>query len=245
LKLPFIASSLSLVFASLLQAQELKFDVVSIKPIQSDPSTDRFLFARGRTLRSSATLSALIQWAYQNQDFRSKGLPDWVQWHFYLINAKAEGDVELTAEQFRQMARNLLSDRFQLSVHTETEDIDVLALVVDNKGLKIKESPPGAVPSEQRFNGRLEATHYGIAKLVHRLNQGLDRKVIDETGLTGFYDLKLAWTPESSALAASSDSSAPSIFTAVQTQLGLKLELRKKYPINMVVIDRAEKPTGN
>lgn len=172
-------------------------------------------------------------------------MPDWVEWQFYVINAKAEGDGELTGDQFRQMTRNLLSDRFQVKVHIATEDIDVLALVVDKKGLKIKESPPGAVPSEHRFNGRLEATHYGIAKLVHRLNQELNRKVIDETGLTGFYDLKLEWTPESGALAASSDSSAPSIFTAVQTQLGLTLELRKRYPINMLIIDRAEKPIGN
>jgi uncharacterized protein (TIGR03435 family) len=245
LKLPSIASALTLVFASLIQAQELKFDVVSIKPIPSDRSTDRFVFARGRTLRSSATLSALVQWAYQIQDFRSKGLPDWVQWQFYLINAKAEGDGELTAEQFRQMARSLLSDRFQLKAHIETEDIDVMALVVDKKGLKIKESPPGTVQSEQRFIGRLEAKHYGIASLVHRLNQELNRKVINESGLTGFYDFKLEWTPESSALAGSGDSSAPSIFTAVQTQLGLKLELRKKYPINTLIIDRAEKPTGN
>jgi len=245
MKLPSIASALGLVLASLIQAQELKFDVVSIKPIPSDRSTDRFVFTRGRTLRSSTTVSGLITWAYQNQDFQSKGLPDWVQYQFYLINAKAEGDGELTAEQFRQMARNLLGDRFQLKVHIETVDTDVLALVVDKKGLKMKESPAGAVQSEQRFNGRLEATHYGIASLVRRLNQELNRKVIDETGLVGAYDLKLEWTPESSALAGSSDSSAPSIFTEIQTQLGLKLELRKKYPINTLIIDRAEKPTEN
>jgi len=149
------------------------------------------------------------------------------------------------AEGLRQMARNVLSDRFQLKVHIETVDTDVLELVTDKKGLKIKESPRGVVTSEQRFNGRLEATHYGIANLVHRLNQELNRKVIDGTGLTGFYDLKLEWTPESSALAGSDDSTAPSIFTAVQTQPGLKLELRKKYPIDTLIIDRAEKPTGN
>jgi uncharacterized protein (TIGR03435 family) len=188
-------------------------------------------------------LAGLIQWAYQLHDFQTKGLPDWVQFQFYLINAKAEGNGELTSEQFRQMARNLLGDRFQLKVHIETEGVDVLALVVDKKGLKIKESPAGVVPSEQRFNGSLEATHYHIAKLVERLNQELDRKVIDETGLTGFYDLKLEWTPESSALAGSDDSSAPSILTAVQTQLGLKLELRKKYPIKTLIIDGAKKPT--
>jgi uncharacterized protein (TIGR03435 family) len=242
LKLPSIAS-LSLVLASLMQAQDLKFDVVSIRPIPSDRTTDRFVLTRGRTLRSSSTLAGLIQWAYKHHDFQTKGLPDWVQFQFYLINAKAEGNGELTSEQFRQMARNLLGDRFQLKVHIETEGVDVLALVVDKKGLKIKESPAGVVPSEQRFNGSLEATHYHIAKLVERLNQKLDRKVIDETGLTGFYDLKLEWTPESSALVG--DSSSPSIFTAVQAQLGLKLELRKKYPINTLIIDRAEKPTEN
>jgi len=73
MKLPSIASVLRLVFASLMQAQDLKFDVVSIKPIPSDRSTDRFVFTRGRTLRSSATLSGLIAWAYQNQDFQSSG----------------------------------------------------------------------------------------------------------------------------------------------------------------------------
>jgi len=72
------------------------------------------------------------------------------------------------------------------------------------------------------------------------LNQeDLGRKVIDETGLTGLYDLKLEWIPEESALATSNDSSAASMFTAVQTQLGLKLEIRKKYPIKMLIIDYA------
>lgn len=116
---------------------------------------------------------------------------------------------------------------------------------VDKKGLKVKESPPDAVSSEQRFKGRLEATRYGMARLVDRLNQELNRKVINETGLTGFYDLKLSWTPESSALADGGNSSEPSIFAALRTQLGLKFERRKNYPINMLIIDRVEKPTVN
>jgi uncharacterized protein (TIGR03435 family) len=89
----------------------------------------------------------------------------------------------------------------------------------------------------------MEATHYEIGRLAHRLHQELDRKVIDLTGLTGFCDLKLEWAPEQNAVP-DSDSTRPSIFTAVRTQLGLKLEPRK-IPVKVLIVDHVEKPGAN
>ena len=113
-------------------------------------------------------------------------------------------------------------------------------LVVDKNGPKLSESAPDVARSEKRFHGRLEVTHYSMDSLVHRLRQELDRKVIDQTGLDGFYDFKLEWAPEDSAV----DSGAPSVFTAVRTQLGLRLDARK-VPVDVLIIDHAEKPTAN
>jgi len=194
---------LGFAFIALLHGQELAFDVASIKPIESDRSTDRFLMTAGRTLRSSGNTYALISWAYQAEDIRLEGLPEWFSYQYYVITAKSEGAEPLSADQFRQMLRKLLTDRFRLKVHPETLETAVYALVLDKSGTKLKESAPGAARSEQRFEGRLEATQYEMARLAHRLQQELDRKVIDLTGLTGLYDVKLEWAPVQNSLAAS------------------------------------------
>ena len=80
-----------------------------------------------------------------------------------------------------------------------------------------------------------------MARLAHRLLQELDRRVIDLTGLTRRYDVELEWAPEQTT----SDSSSPSIFSALKTQLRLRLELRKNYPIEFLVVDHAERPDAN
>ena len=143
------------------------------------------------------------------------------------------------------MLRTLLADRFRLKAHHVTEDVQVYALVVDKQGPKLKKSAADTAPSEDsHLRGRLVATQYDLASLIHRLQQEVDRKVVDLTKLTGFYDLKLEWTPNQGSVT-TDPSSDPSIFTAVKTQLGLRLESRKKYPVEFLIIDRAEKPEAN
>jgi len=217
-------------------ADDIKIEVLSIKPV---PRDERTIFTNGKTIHSSCTLRGQIQFAYETIDFRVDSLPSWVTSQGFDITAKAESDTALTAEQFRQLLRAVLAEKFQLKVHRVVEEVPVYALVIDKKPLMTK-SGPNAVRSEKRLDGMLQGTHYDMASLTRRLRQELDHQVIDMTGLTGFYDLTLEWAPDQSPA-----SVAPSIFTAVKTQLGLKLELRKKHPVEFLIIDHAAQPEVN
>jgi uncharacterized protein (TIGR03435 family) len=156
------------------------------------------------------------------------------------ITAKAEGDGALTLEQFRQMLRTLMAERFQLKIHSVTEEIPVYLLVVDKNGHKFQASAAGTQGTRKESKGQFEATRYDMESLARWLRREVDRRVVDRTGLTGSYGLKLEWAP-----AGAESGGGPSIFTALQTQLGLRLEFRKKYPVEVLIVDHAEKPEEN
>jgi uncharacterized protein (TIGR03435 family) len=174
---------------------------------------------------------------------------------FYDIAAKAEGDASLTRDQARLILQVVLADRFGLKVHRDTRDLPVYALMVGKNGPKLKESAPDAkfaagfeiAPSARMTNKKTPMT-----RLAEFLSIQADRPVVDRTGLTGFYDFTLEWSfddSQRSALATAAvprdaDSVGPSLFTAVQEQLGLKLETSKA-PIDVLVIDHAERPSVN
>jgi uncharacterized protein (TIGR03435 family) len=139
----------------------------------------------------------------------------------------------------------LLAERFQLQEHQESRSMQVYALILAGKGNgKLKESAADASPIlTMTGNSSIKITTKkgSIDQLVRQLSGNLDRPVMDATGLTATYDYELEWTPSNSS---ATDATAPSIFTALQEQLGLKLESRQA-PIQVWVIDRAEKPSGN
>jgi len=158
------------------------------------------------------------------------------------------------------MLRVLIEDRFQLRIRRETRGMLVYALVVDRAGSKLKlhtgEAPP---PGQAIRQGRgLFSVKKGrIALVVTQLERQLSRTVIDQTGLNGEYDYTLEWTPEpgqggpesiglppQAEVAAPADSRGPSIFVALKDQLGLRLESQKG-PVEMIVIERVEKPSQN
>jgi uncharacterized protein (TIGR03435 family) len=176
--------------------------------------------------------------------------------------------VQRTAEQM-QMLRALLADRFQLTIHRENKELPVYVLVAAKNGPKIQEAKPGDTypngivgadgrqgPGAGGFQsqpGNLIAQAVPISYLVKALSGQLDRTVLDKTGLTGNYDFTLKWTPERQPAAYSqqaADSGAAyeppvtSIFAAIQAQLGLKLESQKG-PVEVIVIDHVEHPSGN
>jgi uncharacterized protein (TIGR03435 family) len=179
---------------------------------------------------------------------------------------------KLTIDQRRRMLQPLLVERFKLKVHFETKELPVYALVIDKKGPRIREArtggdhPPGIqggggdANTGMMFMGAGQITGQGvpIASLVKMLSQqNLGRRILDKTGLTGKYDFKLQWSPEKDSATMftsaqnsqqratpSVDSSLPGIFTALQEQLGLKLESQKG-PVQTLVIDHAEKPSDN
>jgi uncharacterized protein (TIGR03435 family) len=139
-----------------------------------------------------------------------------------------------------------LTVRFHLALHRQTKEMPVYALVAGRGGPKFKESAPGATP---RQSGSVSLTTVtstftksSMEALVRVLSGAADRPVLDQTGLSGLYDFKLEFACDPAAAAA--ETSASSIFTAVQEQLGLKLESTKG-PVEVIVIDRAERPSEN
>jgi uncharacterized protein (TIGR03435 family) len=146
------------------------------------------------------------------------------------------------------MTQTLLADRFKLEVHRETREMPVYALVPAKGGLKLGEIGP---PSNdwvriQIGRGTLEAKQMPTAQLLSILGGIVHREVLDESGIKGVFDIKLDWSPDDITANAVTGVAAakPSIFTAMQEQLGLKLESRKA-PMQVVIIDRAERPSGN
>jgi uncharacterized protein (TIGR03435 family) len=178
---------------------------------------------------------------------------------------------KLSPEQRRSMLQPALADRFKLKVHNETKQLPVYELVVVKSGSKLKEATPGdkyangfkgpngagGAGMMRMAPGQLTGQGIPIGTVVNMLAQQLHQTIIDKTGLTGKYDLELNWTPEQGSdpmfkapdgsqhnTEAATDASGPSIFTAVQEQLGLKLQSTKG-PVETLVIDHIEMPSEN
>jgi uncharacterized protein (TIGR03435 family) len=178
---------------------------------------------------------------------------------------------ELKFEQRRLMLVALLEERCGLKYHHETRDLPMYELVVAKGGVKMQASEPdpegpdpgpGPGPSPGRHmmmmhRGHIESVGSGMSGLVRLLSGQLGRTVVDKTALTGDYDFKLDWTPDDAPPqmaksgnpapddnASSQDAAGPSLFTALEEQLGLKLESTKG-PVDVIVIDQLEQPTAN
>jgi uncharacterized protein (TIGR03435 family) len=144
------------------------------------------------------------------------------------------------------MLQGLLAERFKLKVHFEPREHAVYALAVSNGGPKLRESAPNAPPQGNRISkGYLDLHNTGIKRFVDLLTavNATDRPIIDTTELTGNYDITLKWQPDDNA-ADQAIASSGSLFTEISDQLGLKLEATK-VPINVLVIDDAQKPESN
>lgn len=246
----------------------LVFEVASIKPSDPDSRGMRFQHTAGGGLNvTGVTLKTLIEFAYDVQDFQISGGPRWFRTDRYDILAKPERPEESTdfhkatdaqrrqlSERLRERTRALLAERFQLSIHRETEERPAYQLVLSKNGHKLQESTEGNGIS--RNWGQITGDGVAIEMLAKVLSMTLARPVLDQTGLKGKYKFKLEYTEERGgpigkgapdeipADANPPDPSGPSIFSAIQQQLGLKLESQKG-PVEIIVIDRAEKPSAN
>lgn len=216
--------------------------------IVSDPAESHF-----RTVNLS--LRELIQFAYDVPDSQILGGPAWLDSITFDIDAKSDPSVDaelhaLPTEQARdqkqRMVQALLADRFELKVHQETRQLPVYALIVTKDGPKFKPSRiDGTTIDTGRTRLHIAGSDDTIGILARELALVLGRVVLNQTGLSGRYDLSLRWTPDDPASSASSSPDAPpDIFTAIQEQLGLKLESTKG-PVSVLVIDSVEKPSPN
>jgi uncharacterized protein (TIGR03435 family) len=194
----------------------------------------------------NVSLWKCITFAYglpEDKDYALTG-PDWIKSERFDINASMPPNTRW--EEMRRMMQTLLAQRFHLTIHRETKEQSVYALVVGKGGSKLQEVEPG----EGRFNmskGQIRAQKAPLFAFAERLSQFVDRPVLDMTGLKGAFDFTLEWAPESgtgipagAGGEAATASAGPSIFTAIQQQLGLRLEARKA-SVEVMVVDRADR----
>jgi len=221
--------------------------VASIKPSASNDAGG-FHIKDGRFTAQNVTARFLIAIAYGVQDFQVSGGPGWVDAEHFDIEARLDDASEDLGRE-PQMIRALLAERFALLLHPETRDSSVYALVAagNSRGMNASadQSPGGGMSPLGSMNiGAVSLVGTGVPMglFASLLGTKLGRTVIDQTHLAGRYDVDLRWMPD--AVVPDPDASGPDIFTAVQEQLGLKLQASKG-PTGFLVIDRIEKPSAN
>jgi uncharacterized protein (TIGR03435 family) len=238
-----------------------QFEVASVKRNNSGGQGVSLAGSAGRYVATNTTLRSLLMVAYHVQDFQIIGAPAWMESERYDIEGKAEADLG-SDQRAAPFLQSLIEDRFKAVMHGETRDLPVYFLTVAKSGSKLKASqcirrePNKPVPPDQPrsafcgymgFNrGSLEGTTQ-MQNLADFLAGTLRRKVLDMTGLAGYFDVHLKWSPDLSTpgdTSAPAPDGAPSIFTAVEEQLGLKLESGKA-PIDVLVIDHIDHASGN
>jgi len=237
------------------QAKKPSFEVASVKLAKPDCSFTTYGGPPGRYMAVCTTLWGLIYNAYQVRSFQDypPGLPAWADKDRFDVEAKADDDTVAAMqklsgkeqEQFtRGMLQSLLADRFKLRVHYESMLQPVYELVLAKGGSKLKPLPAEQKPGWGKFDhGELILHGRSIAEFAHFLSvsQSTGRTVVDKTGLTGNYDIDLKWTPDDQQ---GTPDAGPSLFTALEEQLGLKL-VPAKGPVDKLVVDHVEKPSEN
>jgi uncharacterized protein (TIGR03435 family) len=233
---------LSLAAWSPANIQAQSFEVAAIRSHAGAVASVGISTSGPRVTVSAMSVSNLVRYAYDVKSYQLAGGPDWATEDRWDIVAKAEGDGALTKAQARKMIEALLAERFQVKLRRETKEMAVYALVVGKGGPKLKTSAPdtpGMLTMDGTRTTRITTTNGNMEQLVAQLGH-MDRPVLDKTGLTGAYDYKLEWAPDD----APADLKMPTIFNALQEQLGLKLESTKG-AIQMLIIDHVEKPSPN
>jgi uncharacterized protein (TIGR03435 family) len=232
-------------------SKPLAYEVVSVRASQPCGGMS-FAPSPGRFSAKCITLWGLIYNAYAvRPNDPIKGLPGWAESAPFDVEAKMDEDTvaalgklspEQQDEQHKLMLRALLGDRFKLRIHHETVERPIYELTPAKGGFKLKEAPATDAGGGMSWRpGRIDIKKGSIGGLAFTLSDLVGRMVVDKTGITGKYDIALQWIPDE--LQGTPDA-GPSIFTAIEEQLGLKLEATKG-PVDIVVADHAEKPSEN
>ena len=234
---------LTLMAGGWLCAQSSKtFEAVSIKPNRSGAPGSDTNTTLGRLSLVNVTPISLILRAFGVQTSQVVNAPGWVFTERYDVMAVTEGAERLTDKERQPFIEAMLADRWQMKTHRETRELRVYTLTSAEGGPKIATAKGGEYAMKVSASGGkrvLRSTSGNIPRLVEILSGMTDRMVINATGLSGEYDFTLEWVQEPDA-----DAAGPSLFTALKEQLGLKLESARK-PVDVVVIDRIERPSEN
>jgi uncharacterized protein (TIGR03435 family) len=247
---------LTLFALSLFSARAQSFEAASIKVNSSGTTRSGISTYPARIKILNSTLKFCVEMAWDVKDFQVSGASGWMDGDRYDIDAVAANP--FTKDEFRKMLKTLLADRFGLAVHTEMQERPGYVLVAGKNGAKL--APPIEDPSvlfSRTASGdrTLTATSISVKRLAEALSSALGAIVVDQTGIEGQYNTSFQWTPDASEPRMSKSGEplpplpadvtpGPSIFTALQEKLGLRLE-SKKVPAEVIVIERANRPTEN
>ena len=242
------------------------FEVATIKPVESDAKKGRYIVMQGvnRFVEKDYTLKLLIAAAYDLNPRAISGGPSWIESDHYDILALTPGDTRPDRDRQMAMLRNLLADRFKLTFHREPKEFSIYALEIAKGGAKLgakdgtglrestapADDPPKLISTVYPQKLVLPARNATMTEFVSLLQRAvLDRPVVDRTGLTGRYDFDLEWAPDETQFGgevgvAPPDAQSSPFFTAIQQQLGLRLEATRG-PIEALVVDGAERPSAN
>lgn len=251
-----ISLLLSLTVAVLASAaQQPQFDVATLK--LAPPSTGDLIsinlgsFRNGTLTMGNVTLSECIQYAYSVVNTDLIAGPDWITSRQFRYDIIAKAAPDTSEDTARLMLRSLLAERLKLTLRTQKREKPFLALVKAKTGPKLAPAKAEGDPGPQ-VAGRIVHPRMPMSRLAMLISRFERQTVIDMTGLKGPFSVDLRWTPEFIRQRVSQgeqppmvngeplDGNGPSIYTAVQEQLGLRLEARKG-PVDVLVVDRAEK----
>jgi uncharacterized protein (TIGR03435 family) len=242
-------------FACLAQspAPTLAFDAASVRPSAMSGNEDVHIeTSLGSLTIRGMSLNFCIRWAYDMPPYQVDG-PAWLRDAGFDISAKAAQPVD--DDHLRLMLRTLLTERFGVKVHTEQREMQVYELTIAKSGLKFQQSTSEGPPTHGRDkDGAMVAQRVTMSDLAQELSGPLSRPVIDATGLKGRYDFRMNTLPYVQAAAAVNGGKGDQVsqldlgsilVTALQNELGLKLESRRD-KADILVVDHAEKtPTEN
>jgi uncharacterized protein (TIGR03435 family) len=243
------------------------FDVASVKPTNTNGISLVQLLPGGRFRATNFSLQGLITRAWRVQQNQVEGGPNWIRSDGFDIEAKADGDPP--ADQMWLMLKTLLTERFNLSIESETRELPVYELTIASKDGRLGPSlRPFAESNCTRIAaggslvpvnadrpacgvlhspvGHWVGRETTIDSLASALTRVMGRVVVNRTGLAGTFDLDLRWTDLAQLLqpdvAAPPPADGPSLLRALQEQLGLRLDSRRG-PVEVLVVKRAERPT--
>ena len=225
------------------------WEAVTVRPTDVGTTGDSFVVLGRHVMIKNRTMENLLLIAYGVHKSQIVGAPEWVRTQHFDVNGVPDVDGEPNPKQIQSLMRRLLKERFGLVVHTEQRELPVYAVTVAKDGAKLTASQRDAnePPDESiRNNGgdrTMLMTNATVGDLGLMLEVELDRPVVDKTGLKGRYDFQLRYTADAMR-ARPDEEAAPVVFTAVQEQLGLKLE-PVKTQADVLVVDKVNMPGAN
>ena len=225
------------------------WEAVTVRPTPADTKDDRFVIVGRHLSMENRTVENLLLLGYSVQKSQIAGAPEWVKSAHFDVDGVPDVEGQPNTAQMQSLMRKLLAERFGLKMHMEQRELPVYALTVGKGGAKmaVSQGDPSGLPDERMLENGGERTfkmvNSSTGDLTLMMKVFLDRPVVDRTGLKGRYDFDLKYTFDEMRTAQEAGA-APGIFTAVQEQLGLKLE-PVKAPADVLVVEAVERPGAN